>query len=351
MRDFLNRHMIMLGFVAVAAYSAYLYKNMWGKEEAARNTQSFNYEMPRPKAYYGDVDLSGRKVNRKVIRPEGANPVAQAILPKQDAVAPAAKTADKKVAAKDKDKDKKKKTAANAKKAGVRVAVVDGAEGMGLNRNSILGGSRSNAPVNNYEQQTAANNNADKAPKSDEAKMSASQWKSLLFAQPSSKNASEFLTAYKKGHIDSASFYEITHDLLKDTAQDRQKAALNILKAETSVKGFEILATEHAQQNDPLKTEIYTVLKTYSHQAKIATLARVLYHTDTEIVKIATDMITLAVQTQQNQGQSGNNSSGVVSAATFNQFIPALRRLSLTDDPALAATAQQLMSSIQSLSA
>lgn len=344
MKDFFGRHMIVIGFCALTAYSAYLYKHMWGSETAARNTQSADYEMPRPKAYYGEFDLSGRRVQRQVIRPDAENKKAAAVLAKQDG--PKLSKIEDAKKAKDKDKDKKKKQAAKKKKSDVRVAVVDGAEGMGISRDSILSQNQNYQTGYVAPAKVATKTETEKT---DEAKMSASQWKSLLFAQPTSKNTTEFIAAFKKGHVDATSFYEITQDLLKDTAPDRQKAGLFILKTESSVKGFEILVSEHEQQNDPLKTEILAVIKTYASAAKLPVLSRVLYHSDPVIVKAATEVLTIAVQAQQNQGQGGNNGTPRVNPAAFNVFVPALRRLTTQDDSALATIAQQLLNSIQQM--
>lgn len=347
MRDFFGRHIIAIGFCAIAAYSAYLYNQVWGSESAARNTQSFNYEMPRPKAYYGEFDLSGRRINRQVIRKETENKAAAAVLAKQQE---AAKVAAKQVAAKkatDKDKDKKKKLAdAKKKKSQVRVAMVDGAEGMGFKGESI------HSNHQNYQTSytaPAANAKSEGNTKNEEAKISAAQWKALLFAKPTQKNASEFVTAFKKGQVESKDYYGITVELLKDSEADRQKVALFILKADSSVKGFEILVTQHELQGEPLKSEIGTIIQTYATASKLAVLSRALYHSDPVIVKAATDVLEIAVAAQQNQGQSEGAPESSVNPAAFNVFVPALRRLATQEDPTLAALAQQLLNSIQAM--
>jgi len=347
MRDFFGRHIIALGFCAIAAYSIYLYNQVWGSESAARNTQSFNYEMPRPKAYYGEFDLSGRKINRQVIRKETENKAAAAVLAKQQEAAKIAAKQDAAKKAVDKDKAKKKKLAdAKKKKSQVRVATVEGAEGMSFKGESIQ------SDQQNYQGNyiaPAANSKSEGNTKGPEAKISAAQWKALLFDKPTQKNASEFVNAFKKGQVDNKDYYEITAELLKDAQIERQKVALYILKADSSVKGFELLVTQHELQGEPLKSEIGAVIQTYATASKLAVLSRVLYHADPLIVKAATDVLEIAVAAQQNQGQNEGAPGSNVNPAAFNVFVPALRRLATQEDPTLAALAQQLLNSIQAI--
>lgn len=344
------------GAIVFVALSCYWLKKSGAPDVMQPEAQAFSYEMPRPSSYSADFDISGRPIIRKT-QTVGAKPAMPVLKTPPAAVSttPSAAARAAKTAAAKKKADAQKK-AALARKNNSSVRIADSQNGSTLGRMADLSaGSGQTGVVGGggyYDPnagQTTANNGGNNAT-DDTAKLSASQWRSLLMAQPTAANGAQFVVALKKNAVDSATFYQIATELLTDTAKDRQTLGLSLLQLTPSVRSLTILVNDASQiQDASLRTQANAVIATYSRPSQFYVLAQALYAKDALVVSTATQLIGSALMaTEGTQGQGG--SGGGVTAQQFQIFIPGLRELASSSDASVASQAQALLNSIQSMS-
>lgn len=333
---------VVLGLIG---FSFWWMGKSWNTEATVASGE-MSYEMPRPKDSELDYDLSGRRVVyslKELEKKEAAKnlnvgkvPVTPSIDPKKNA---AAKKADPK---KNAQQNKSKK------KLGVY------ADGSGHSDWSVDDSVKSSEQIK--EIQSNQNVNAKKPnPTPAVAKqdtLTASQWKALLFNSPSQSNAYKFYKAFHSNEVSQADFYDISEDLLADASSERQSAALALFRLDFSVKSFSIMVKHYTDQTpDSLKSQIYSVMKMYGELSHFGILSRLLYVSDARVVAMATQVLTSTVSAQNAGAQGGSRppASAPIAAQNFKTFLPALQRLSQSDNATIAAQAQALLQSIQTL--
>lgn len=330
--------------LATVGLSFWWMNKSWNTEVVV-NPQDLSYEMPRPKAAYQGYDLSNRRFMQQLLARK------EATTKTQDGKAPATPPAkkDPKLA-----KDKKanaKKTAANTKKKpqlGVRII---GAPKQGL---SVIQEMAKNTetgmqPLQPVEAQDSSPKNT--AADDQKEKRTAAEWKSLLMNNPTPSLANEFFRAFRSREVAANDFYSISEELLGEARADRQKAGLYLLKIDVSVRSFTVLVDHYTDQTpQELKQQIFAILKSYGQVAKFGILSRLLSSSDTRVVEMASQVLTLTVASQGPDGQDDNGSPGaVIPPASFRAFLPILTRLSQSDNATIAQQAQTLLQSIQNL--
>ncbi|PIS12146.1 MAG: hypothetical protein COT73_00120 [Bdellovibrio sp. CG10_big_fil_rev_8_21_14_0_10_47_8] len=352
--------------VSLVALSFYTLKKSW-KEQTVESplTEDLSYEMPRPKNFGSDYDISQRQVVWEEHHAEAAK--KQGVTGGKAPVTTAAANAKKK--ADEKNKKKSKKTAQNKnKKAGelnVRLADADGASPMsGFSDGTDI--QNVNGQIAELPPPTTTSEPAKTTPTVvDEVKLTATQWRALLMAEPTQKNASNFYQAYRKKEIDAASFYQISGELLSSNEGDQQQIALYLLQADPSLGSFVVLTAHYTEKTpEALRAKIYEVLKQYADPARFGVLTQALGSTDTNTQKMAAQIVSVAVASHRTAGQSGGDteptpgsgrdgrspgSTPVGSTADLKAFIPALQLLIKSSDTTLASQAQALLDSIQAL--
>ncbi|MGZ5278417.1 MAG: hypothetical protein ACXWC9_00645, partial [Pseudobdellovibrionaceae bacterium] len=205
---FKNATIVLVAGVLLA--SAYALKKIMQASPVQMDNQELSYEMPRARAETAGYSLAGRRVIRNIhslpgktdpMRPMNAAPVVNKADPKA-AVQPVKKADVKKAAAKTAQKKKPK----------VSVAVTNwnrsAMTGFQVTRNNF----RANENMGGFPPMPAAQNGSplpDEEEEEDTSKISAAQWRSLLFSQPSAKNGMDFLTAFQKKDVEESSFYQI----------------------------------------------------------------------------------------------------------------------------------------------
>ncbi len=343
--------------------SVYALKKILQSPSQQIDTQELSYEMPRARDEIQPYSLAGRRLIRTVHTPpgqvapispatplNGKLPAAKAVDPKKAAAQAAAKKAE------DAKKTAAAKAAAAKRKAQVSVVTV------AANNVRMTGFQDNN--YNKNQGQSGFNGAAGYAPADaaldpqqdeDKGKLSIGQWRSLLFAQPTSKNGNDFMTAFQKGDVDEASFYKISDELFSDNAADRQKLGFDLLKAKPSVRAFTVLLNHYEKAPDALRAEIAVVLKSYGDVSRFSILSKLLYSSDARVVQAAQSLLAQTIATLHPNDNSGQTSNGrdarspgstPIAAAQFNSFVPALRRLVTSNDAAVAQQAQSLLESI-----
>lgn len=356
-----------IGLVAgVLVASGYALKKILNTTASQSENQDLSYEMPRARSEAPFYSLAGRKAIRQLhsVPREAPRPMGN-VVPATGKPADANATPKTAQAAKKPDAKKNTKTA-QKKKPQMTVSVINmpparmksfDVQANGNNTQNNQLGAFEAAPTTKNPAVSSANDD-------DKVKMSAAQWRSLLFGQPTAKNGNDFLKAYQSDEVEETAFYQISEELLIDGASDRQKLGYELLKATPSEKSFAVLMNHYQEKNlELLRTEITATLKTYGDVARFPILTKLLYSADVRVVQAAQSLLTqaIAAHNQHNNGNGNGNhgsnigrdtrapGSSVLSPSQFKGFLPALRRLLTSNDPTVVQQAQVLLDSIQAL--
>lgn len=371
---------LLVAGVLILSFTAF--KKIMDPQSLEKEEINYSYEMPRVKVVSKGFSFSGRKIIASYRGFEEDNagnhdPQNQTTTTDSNETQKPTASLDKTSANKaQKGKDDKKNTKANAKtakkednkknnklaqlaKPQMTVTIHPNSDGFNtkmrnLDNNEVSENKSGYATVypNNLQARQVVNVQNEE----DTDKLTPQQWRSLLFSQPSSKNIAQFEEAYKKKEVDEAAYFQIANELFSDTAADRQKAGFEILKASPSAKAFTILVS-HIQEStaDALKTEITSVLKTYSETSKFGILSQLLFSAEARVVQTAQSLIAQALaklqntQTQANGRETRSPGSTAANPQAFNGFLPGLKRLMASNNSAIASAAQSLVEAINSL--
>ena len=319
---------------------------------------AFSYEMPRPQNFEPGFDLSDRSVNRRyktlpALPSKPAVTVAK-VDPKKHVPAKVAKKPDvKKKAAQTAQTQKAKKTAVN---------VVDTSRAQTM---TALPQETSSADTNPVAQNHANYRKAE-APVADDSEvndkpeeetLTISHWRSLLQTAPNAANISKFVKAKQAGKVDSAAYYQIVHELLVDSAEDRKKAAFAIMDQDVSASTFAFMVL----QSDLVPADLHASLKTridsYSQVGKFSYLIRALGSSaQPKVLEAAVERVSAALtvyvatqNTTQTTTGGTRNVASTITAQQFTSLIPTLKRLEKNPNPMVVAMVTQLMSQIQNI--
>lgn len=350
---------VFFGVAAVAVLALVVKVQFFAKQEIVMTEKEMVYEMPRPKAFIQELDLSQRGIDRQVNFKGGKAqlvnvPVAGSVPGGKPPVTPIAKVDDKKKKKDDKTKKKPQFTA----------SVVDTARNSGM---GALGGIPSDLKTVDNNQANAggyvppADSPAPaKAPgnQDDDNKVTAEQWKQVMSSHPSKQAAYELMKAFRKGQVDSATYYQIIKTLLDSQSKEKQDVAIYMLSADYSSKAFEMMVKKLSSADDSLKTKMTGMLQDYAQVQRFVGLAKSLYSKDLEVVKYAVSVLDVAIKnrtqpTQRSDRDIRGLASSAVTVAQYLQFVPALTYIQTNraqiSDQSIVNMAQNLEEQIQTM--
>jgi hypothetical protein len=300
--------------------------------------------MPRPKAFFASLfDLGNREISRTYVNPFDKKKKAEEKKPEVAKVLPAPKPTPKAVA----KKEAPKKTE-EAKKPEVAVNVAqenppEGAGADGLRNNGKA--PKEAAPKPN---DTAAND-----PNADTGKNSADQWRALLNAQPTKENVDKMVKAFVAGELDSASFYSIVGDLLKNNKSETQKMGVYALASSGYKAPAFVLASESFDQLSPeAKTAAHAYLVSYATKGYLTILQGALQSSKASVVEVAAQVVIEGYQA----AKSGNTSTPprasrgdeVASGVSgYSKFVPIFKSLAQSGDATIVQLANTALGQMQ----
>lgn len=362
MENISTRTWIIVGLMGLA-----LFVSQWTRVLAKRsawgpNSASYSYEMPRPQNYEPEFSLSGREVQREFVTlpalPTLTNPAVAGVKvdPKKEA------EAKKKLAAQKAAAEAAKKAAAAARKKTVQMNVVN------TNRDSAPLTERQNeqvadtqapagpAKTEDQDQNKIQNNAALGNGNEEDLTMTPSQWRALLQSSPTQQNAAKFARAKAAGKIDVTVYYQIIHELLTDSADDRRRAAQYIVDQDVTPRTYEFLVSEVASAPVDAKLRIQKAMDNYAQASRASVLIRVMMASKTRAaVESASAQLTKAFQdfkqvyvATQDPGQTRRLAGGF-SLQQFISLVASLKRVSADTSNPAAGQASQLMTDIQNL--
>jgi hypothetical protein len=311
--------------------------------QTAIANSDFTFEMPRPKAFFASLfDLNGREVSRTYVNPFDKKKKEEAKKPEVVKALPAPKPAAAvaKKAAPKKDDATKKPT--------VEVNVVQDSPHEGVGADGIRPNNKSGKEgTNGAAGDTAA------ADPTDAIKNSADQWRALLNAQPTKENVDKMVAALTAGELDSASFYSIVGDLLKNNKADTQKMGVYALSASGYKAPAFVLASEYYEQLAPeAQTAAHAYLVSYATKGYLTILQGALQSSKASVVEVAAQVVIEGYQA----AKSGNASTPprasrgdevTSSVSGYSKFVPIFQSLARSGDATIAQLANSALSQIQ----
>ncbi len=378
----------VIGTIGVVLFCSYwmrlgIGRTAWAPAAAA----IFSYEMPRPKNFDPGFDISDRGVDRQYTThaqlsngKSEVKAVPPKITPQKNAAAKAATLkadlAKKAFAAK--AAAHQKAAALRKKKAAVEVVDTSRKQTMtAVVVNTQIespyqgGGGRARPAVKNPEVSPIDKDDQ----KDEEDGLSVAQWRTLMQLSPTPQNVARFVKAKHDGKIDSTSAFQIVHELLVDSAEDRRKAGLAIIDASSSATTFAFLVTEAEQAPTDVQPQLKSRTDGYTQPAKLGFLNQILNSSEPlNVLTAATVRLTKALaeykqlaENQQTTGPESGNSpptnptqvagllqpvrrmAGGLTAQHFLAFVSTLQKIAKQTNSTLAAQATSLLSEIQAL--
>lgn len=312
-------------------------------QTAIANTD-FTFEMPRPKAFFASLfDLNGREISRTYVNPFDKKKKEEAKKPDVVKTLPAPKPAA--VAAK--KAAPKKEDAAKKPTVEVNVAQESPHEGVGAD------GIRPNAKTGKEGNNGAAGETAAAADPTDINKNSADQWRALLNAQPTKENVDKMVAALAAGELDSASFYSIVGDLLKNNKSETQKMGVYALSASGYKAQAFVLASEYYEQlASDAQSAAHAYLVSYATKGYLTILQGALQSSKASVVEVAAQVVIEGYQA----AKSGNTATPprasrgdevTSSVSGYAKFVPIFQSLAQSGDATIAQLANSALSQIQ----
>lgn len=257
------------------------------------------YEMGRPDSFIpSEYDLSGRRIERRVLNP--FERIVEAIkgLVKKDTKTAAVKKDEKKKTDQVVKKDDKSKMTAQKKRPQFQTRVV-GRDSDRKSRDSIA----NNSYRNTQALGAVAANAVPEITKTEEKKdtvAKASEYKSLLHQNPNYENMKKLIAAVAASEVSQNDFYSIVQMLLDETDSTSNNVGLFGLQSYPRAESFIILAQNYDASSPKFnaRTQAYAkqIMMGYSQPQRISILGQVLSSNDLEVVKAAGTVISEALQ-------------------------------------------------------
>ena len=197
----------------------------------------------------------------------------------------------------------------------------------------------------------AAGDTTKSAAQDDETVLTPAQWRALLQNSPTSANIASFIKAKQSGKLDATSYYQITHELLVDSAVDRETAGVSIVKADPSASTFSFMVTELSKVSASVQTKLQAEIASYSSGTKLSLLIAVLSTSTSPTVLTAatTDLATALASYQAHPSGQPSTQGASVSLSQLAAFKTVLDKLA-KGSTSVAAQATQLLTGIQNIS-
>lgn len=319
-----------------------------------------NYKMARPDQAFSEYTLEGRELDQVY---EGLPPEKKkAIIAKKkaDAAKAKAKEAKAKVDAKKKEDDKKKQAlAAKQKQANQLQASIQ--ERQSQLKKQLENQRAQSQSTNSNQEAISVQGGAANAPAQDEdankgkPKKTYAEWRSLIFSSPTSENIGQFVTAYRKGEVTATELQAMAQDLLDQNDNTLKGLGLAILRSVPSLQSLSQLVHEQANLPAAYQSYVESALVNYFLAQNVGYLKSALQTRDQMLQSkvlslLQTNLPKINVNdfSMFNERGRGSVSDVNVTMQSFVVLVPALTSLSSTNDESgLAATAQQVLSLIQ----
>lgn len=336
----------IVGFAAVLVVGAgYLLKSP--VQSILEETNQVSYEMPRPKTSFFAAlfGLGDREIDRKYVNPfvkktgkDDKKNAAVAAPTGTQVKAPTKTGAPKNAANKMTDISKKNQ---------VDVQIVGDTPTNSMSDSNDFNGGVAPSYVDNGGGGSAA------AQKDQRNKLDGNQWRALVMAQPTKENVLKLLEAYQSKEVDDQTFYTIVVDLFKNNKPEVQSYGLYAVKSAVNLKSFTVTAEYYDKLAPEVQTQANSYLLSYSVSGRLPILLSALQSSNPVVVSTAAEVVLEGHKNAKdgtNMNLDPRSSRGNVmanSVSEYVKFIPVFKKLSESQDPAIANLANTALSQIQ----
>ncbi len=362
------KEILILSLVVFALACSLLFKSFSDHGVKSIFKISESYEMIRANAFKGTFSLDQRDVDHQVFQnTQKVVKAAEIVLPKIDpAKAKAAQIAEAKKKA---DLLKKAVTEKNAK-AKVAAAKLEAASKLKVSlyntreAQRMAGLAKENSADTTYNQnekqvgQLAVNkpplDTKEPLVEEKEQGLTATQWESLLFAEPTTENAKKFYSAFKNRKVSEDDFYALLEKMLNGKKTEVVQRSVEIFKQAYSAQSFEVLAHGYdSMQDAETKKTVNEIMTSYGNFYRFGILAQTLHSKNAVTLKYSTTILKMAVDQAKNTanqtGQPVRTLASPTNVKSFEVFLNGLEKLKTNTDSTVASSAQSLIADINAL--
>lgn len=188
-----------------------------------------------------------------------------------------------------------------------------------------------------------------------------SEWRSIIFANPTQETMTKFIEAFRKGEVSLEDYQSMAQDLLDQNSDKLKGLGLMALRANPSLNSLSQMVHVEDSLSAQLKAYVQQGYNAYLQGQNVTVLNQALKTTDKILIKRTLiilqaglakinsgDMMALT-QGGRNRGQ-GSDVNSTLTLGNFKILKGALLVLAANSDPQIASLAQQVSGQIQSTS-
>lgn len=330
----LNRNIIIFGTLVGVLVVGFNLSLSFRSFSSGKDTDSFNYEMARSKDYTPEFSLEGRDVeyDQQIVWEDSdefdgsqANNGHKSNGNKA-AVNGKNKTAVGKKAANSKSKNAANK--ANKKSNQLTVETTDtsrqttamhGSEDQDMDRSTDEEKMNYLTQIKKEEakkKKSLAVDNKD----ADLPDLSFQQWRNLLNAEPTAKNAYDFAKVFKNGQIEPKDFYSLASEFVLDSNENKQNLGVYFYSLEHSLFNFSSLVQVTPKVQGKALSGLNSQWTSYLDAKYFTVLNQAMVSTDTTTsaaaIKLVQQAITKAFATTADNNSTSNGNNNVANVTT-----------------------------------
>ena len=326
----LNRNIIIFGTLVGVLVVGFNLSLSFRSFSSGKDTDGFNYEMARSKDYTPEFSLEGRDVeyDQQIVWEDSdefdasqannghkSNGNKAAVNGKNKA------DAGKKVA-KSKSKDaakKSKQLTVETTDTSRQTTAMHGSDDQDMDRSADEEKMNYLTQIKKEEakkKKSLAVDNKD----ADLPDLSFQQWRNLLNAEPTAKNAYDFAKVFKNGQIEPKDFYSLASEFVLDSNENKQNLGVYFYSLEHSLFNFSSLVQVTPKVQGKALSGLNTQWTSYLDAKYFTVLNQAMVSTDittaTAAIKLVQQAITKAFTTTADNNSTSNSNNNVANVST-----------------------------------
>lgn len=327
----LNRNLIYTGTViGIVIVGLNLFLSFKSFRSDNSKEEGFSYEMARSKDFSPEFNLDGRDIayDQEIYWDSSAEDELQSVNDSKNknpnsSATPVNKSANSKSQlAKSKKADSKSKK--DSKK--VKIDTTDTSKAYSLNTKGKSFDDDLNKDKKSIEDEDADiitdTNRLNKKPQkivSEELEqLSFQQWRGLLHADPSSKNAYNFVKAYRNGDINPKEFYQLASEFVADSSENKQTLGVYFYGIEHSLTNFTELVMQIQKNHSnnlvqKISINLNTILNSYLDTKYFSILNQAMMSLEKAVATAALSFVRQAIAKAANSTTGSTGSSANIS--------------------------------------
>ncbi len=330
----LNRNIIIFGTLVGVLVVGFNLSLSFRSFTSGKDTDGFNYEMARSKDYTPEFSLEGRDVeyDQQIVWEDSeefdgsqANNGHKSNGNKATVNGKNKADAGKKVA-KSKSKDaakKSKQLTVETTDTSRQTTAMHGSDDQDMDRSSDEEKMNYLTQIKKEEakkKKSLAVDNKD----ADLPDLSFQQWRNLLNAEPTAKNAYDFAKVFKNGQIEPKDFYSLASEFVLDSNENKQNLGVYFYSLEHSLFNFsslvQVIFSAQSKVQGKALSGLNSQWTSYLDAKYFTVLNQAMVSTDTTTsaaaIKLVQQAITKAFATTEDNNSTSNSNNNVANVTT-----------------------------------